>query len=274
MATTEANRPAGVNDDDAEPSLLALIKVVFYKQYVLFVRYPVNTGSMLLTLVIFFTLTFFGGKAIAGPSLTDSLDGIIVGFFLYTLSMTSYSGLAWNVTREAQWGTLERLFMSPHGFGTVMAVKSLVNICFSFLWGAILLVFMMGATGRWLTIDPLTTVPLVVLTLMSVVGIGFLFAGLALVYKRIENVFQIVQFAFIGLIAAPVGDYEPLKLLPVTHGSYLTRIAMEEGTRLWEFPPAEIGVLVATSLVYLMVGYYSFHRAGIRARENGLLGHY
>ncbi|NEU58715.1 ABC transporter permease [Halorussus sp. MSC15.2] len=270
---TDSSKLTELADDDS-PSLLALVKVVFYKQYVLFVRYPVNTASLFLTLVAFFSLVFFGGKAIAGPSLTDSLNGIIVGFFLFTLSITSYSGLAWNVTREAQWGTLERLFMSPHGFRTVMAVKSIVNIAFSFLWGAGLLVFMMATTGRWLTVDPLTILPLLALTLMSIVGIGFLFAGLALVYKRIENLFQIVQFAFVGLIAAPAGDLEVLKLLPVTHGSYLTRRAMEDSIRLWEFPATEIGLLVATSVVYFTIGYYSFYRAGIRARQNGLLGHY
>lgn len=273
MATPDADRLIESADNN-DSSLLTLLKVVFYKQYILFVRYPVNTASLFLTLVMFFTLIFFGGKAIAGPSLTDSLNGIIVGFFLFTLSITSYSGLAWNVTREAQWGTLERLFMSPYGFGTVMAVKSIVNICFSLLWGAGLLVFMMATTGRWLTVDPLTILPLLVLTLMSVVGIGFFFAGLALIYKRIENIFQIIQFAFIGLIAAPAGDIEALKLLPVTHGSYLTRRAMEDSIRLWEFQSTEIGLLVTTSVVYLIIGYYIFYRAGIKARKNGLLGHY
>ncbi|GKZ14428.1 ABC transporter permease [Haladaptatus sp. T7] len=258
--------------DDA--SLLALVKVMVSKHLILLVRYPVNTVARLLTLIILFAVVFFGGQAVSGAALTDSLDGIIVGFFLFTLSIIAYSGLAWNVTREAQWGTLERLFMSPHGLGTVMAVKTVVNVCMSVLWAGVLLVFMMLTTGRWLTIDPLTVVPLVLLTLMSVIGIGFLFAGLALVYKRIENVFQIVQFGFIGLIAAPTGDIEWLKLLPVAHGSYLTRMAMQNGIRLWEFPTSELALFVATSVFYLVVGYYCFYRAGITARTRGVMGHY
>ncbi|WP_049921105.1 ABC transporter permease [Halopiger djelfimassiliensis] len=259
---------------DTDPSLTALVKVVLYKQLILLVRYPVNTATQFLTLLTFFVLVFFGGKAIAGPTITDSLDGIIVGFFLFTLSITAYSGLAWNVTREAQWGTLERLFMSPYGFGTVMGVKAVINVCISFLWGISLLLLMMLLTGRWLVINPLTVGPLLVLTLLSVLGIGFLFAGLALVYKRVENLFQLVQFGFVGLIAAPAGTVEWLKILPITHGSYLTRVAMENGVRLGEFPITDIGILVATSVIYLSVGYYCFYRAGIKAREKALLGHY
>lgn len=268
MATVDNESP----QDDI--SLLALIRVLVYKHLILLVRYPVNTATRLLTLVVLFAVVFFGGQAVAGPSLTDSLDGIIVGFFLFTLSITAYSGLAWNVTHEAQWGTLERLFMSPYGLGTVMAVKTLVNVLMSFFWAAVLLVIMMVTTDRWLTIDPLTIIPILGLTLMSVVGIGFLFAGLALLYKRIESVFQIVQFGFIGLIAAPTGKIELLKLLPVTHGSHLTQIAMKNGIHLWEFPLGELGLLVVTSLFYLLAGYYCFYRASIEARTRGVMGHY
>lgn len=259
---------------DRKPCLIALTKVIFYKQLILLLRYPLNTISQFLAMFFFFAVIFFGGQAVGGPALTNSLNGIIVGFFLFTLSISSYSGIARNVTREAQWGTLERLFMSPHGFGTVMAVKTIVNISINFVWSFMLLLLMFITTGRWLTIDPLTVIPLTVLTLMSVVGLGFLCAGLALVYKRIENLFQLIQFMFIGLIAAPVGRVEWLKFLPVTLGSHLIQIAMEDGIRLWEFPIQELSLLTVTGVTYMMIGYYCFYRAGIKARKEGLMGHY
>lgn len=270
MGTTEEGGPA----HSGAPSLRSLFAVIFHKHLILLARYPVNTASMFVTLICFFGIIFYGGRAVAGPALTDSLAGIIVGLFLYTLSMTAYSGLARTVTREAEWGTLERLFISPHGFGTIMAAHSAVNVCLSFVWGFAILLVMMTMSGRWLTVDPLTVVPFAFVTLLSVLGVGFFFAGLALVYKRIENVFQLVQFAFIGLIAAPVQEFALLRLLPLSQGSYLTRNAMENGTRLWEFPAPELGVLVATNALYLALGYYCFHRAVQKARAEGLLGHY
>lgn len=271
MALADPDNRSGQTDG---LSLAALVKVVAYKQFILLVRYPVNTVSKLVSLFGFFVVIFFGGRALAGPALTDSLDGIIVGFFLFTLALVSYGGLSRNVIKEAQWGTLERLFMSPHGFGVVMWVKTIVNVFLSFLWASALLLLMMLLTGRWLTIDPLTVVPLLVLTLMPIVGIGFVLGGLALLYKRIENLFEIIQFGLIGLIAAPVDRVAWLKFLPVAHGSYLTRIAVSNDVRLWQFHHVELGTLFITSLVYLLSGYYVFHRATIRARREGLLGHY
>ncbi|EMA39862.1 hypothetical protein [Halobiforma nitratireducens] len=267
-------RDSGVPVSIPDSSIFPLLWVVAQKQVVLLLRYPLNTLSRFLTMFIFFLVVFFGGQAVAGPAITDTLDGIIVGFFLFTLAITAYSGLAWNVTREAQWGTLERLYMSPYGFGTVMAVKAGINVCLSFLWGVALLLAMMLVSGRWLTFDVVTVVPLAALTLASVIGIGFCFAGLALVYKRLENLFQLVQFGFVPLIAAPVWSYEWLTLLPIAHGSFLTRVAMSDGVRLWEFPASELVILTVVSVAYLAAGYYCFVFASRKARREGLLGHY
>lgn len=256
------------------PSYWALFWVVFYKRLILYLRYPVNTGVRFLTIILLFAVIFFGGQAVAGPAITDSIDGIIVGFFVWTLAIIAFSGLAWNVTREAQWGTLERLFLSPHGFQTVMITKLSVNVLLSFLWAFPVLLVMMTLTREWLTVDPLTIIPLAVLTLASVSGIGFLFAGLALVYKRIENLFQLVQFAFIGLIAAPVGSYPVLAALPISHGTYLLRQTMEDGVRLWEFSPTSLVIFVGVSIGYFVLGLYALGAAADRAQRDGLLGQY
>lgn len=238
------------------------------------VRYPLNTVALFASMFIFFAMIFFGGQAVAGPSIADSADGIVVGFFLWTMATRVFRGLAANVMNEARWGTLERLFMSPYGFGTVMAVETLINIFLSIVWGSAMLLVMMFATGHWLHVDPLTVVPLLILTLTPIVGIGFLMGGLAILYKRVENLFGIVTFGFAGLIAAPASEFELLKILPVVQGSYLTGVAMEDGVRLWEFPASELGLLVVPAVVYLLAGFYCFHRAQYRARKNGLLGQY
>ena len=251
-----------------------LLQAVFTKQLILLVRYPVNTLSQVASIYFFFVVIFFGGRAAAGPALTDSLDGLVVGFFLFTMAIVAYSGLSWAITREAQWGTLEQLYMSPFGFGTVMVVKVVVDVVLSFVWGGVILALMVFTTGQNIYLDALTIVPIGVLTLASVVGVGFVFAGLAVLYKRIENVFQLMQFAFIGLIAAPASSVPWLAALPLVEGSRLLQLSMREGTRLWEFPPTELGILFGTAVAYFAVGYYLFQRAQRRARRKGVLGHY
>ncbi|SFL09973.1 ABC-2 type transport system permease protein [Halogranum rubrum] len=251
-----------------------LVSAIARKQLILLTRYPLNTASQLVGLYIFFALLFFGGQAIGGPAIGESLSGLIVGFFLFTMSVTAYAGLSWALTREAQWGTLEQLYMSPYGFGRVMAVTVGVNLLVSLAYGGFILASMLLTTGRTLTVDPLTIVPLVVLTLGSAIGVGFVFGGLALVYKRIENIFQLVQFGFILLIAAPVDAYPFLRVFPLAQGGNLLQRAMRDGVHLWEFAPTELFVLVATAVGYTVLGYLFFQRSSDKARRDGVLGHY
>lgn len=244
------------------------------KTFILLVRYPVNTISQFGTIVIFFLLLFYGGRAVAPATLADSLSGLIVGYLLWTLALTAYSGLSWSITREAQWGTLEQLFMSPLGFGRVMAIKTVVNLLESALWGVATLAIMLLVTGRTLALDPLTVVPVTALAVAPAVGIGFVFGGLAIRFKRIENVFQLLQFVFIGLIAAPVGQYPVLKWLPLAEGSHLLRRAMADGVSITAMDPSDLGVLLVTAVGYLLVGYVVLQYCQRWARREGVMGHY
>jgi ABC-2 type transport system permease protein len=253
---------------------LRFFRASFKKMLILLVRYPVNTISQFGSILLFFLVLFYGGRAVAPTAMSNTLSGLIVGFFLWTLSTAAYGGLSWGITREAQWGTLEQLFMSPFGFGPVMVARTLVSILETFLWGAVTLLFMMVVTGRWLALDPLTVIPLAALALAPAVGIGFVFGGLAIRFKRIENAFQLVQFVFVALIAAPVSQYPWMKWLPLAQGSQMLQSAMGDGVALWEFPAGELGVLVVTAFVYLAVGYAAFHYCERWARSEGVMGHY
>jgi len=274
--TAPATPTAGLTHD-ADTSIRGyaeLLRAVIVKRFLLMVRYPVNTITQYVTLLLLFLVMFYGGSAIAPAAITETLDGIIVGFLLWSLSIASYAGLSWNVTREAQWGTLEQLFMSPFGFGRVMAAKTVANVLESFVSGTIILGLMLLITGRTMSLDPLTVIPIGLLAVAPAIGIGFVFGGLAIRFKRIENAFQLVQFVFIGLIAAPVDQYPLLKWLPLTQGSRLLHTAMADGVALWNLPTGELGVLLVTAVGYLVAGYATFGYCQRWARREGVMGHY
>jgi ABC-2 type transport system permease protein len=245
-----------------------------YKALILMRRYLFNTVSQLFTGYLFFALLFFGGQQIAPTAISESIEGIIIGYFLWMLLMSSYSSIAGDITREAQWGTLEQLYMSPLGIANVVGIKTVVNVTISLLVSSVLLLMMLLTTGTALAIDLLTIVPITVLTLAPAVGLGYVFGGLALLYKRVENAFRIVQFVFIGLIAAPVDQFPLLKFAPFSLGSDLLQNAMYFGTPLWEFPVEELAILVGVGAFYLLAGFLAFQRIQYVARRRGVLGHY
>ena len=260
-----APRPAGY---------LQLAKMVLYREYLLFVRYPANAIGGIVVSLFFFGLLFYGGRMLAGQAITDSIEGIVVGYFLWTLSVGAYSAISNDIGSEVQWGTLERHVMTPFGFAPVAFLKGVAKLVRTFVTSSVILVAMLLVTGTTLTIDVLTIVPVAVLSVSSVLGLGFAAGGVTVLYKRIGSWLNLLQFGFIILISAPAFGLGWTKFLPLALGSSMLQRAMVDGVRLWEFPLADLAVLVATAVGYVAVGYAVFEYATRRARRLGVLGDY
>jgi len=251
-----------------------LLKAVIYRDLLIWVRYPVDAALGLVMGVFFFGVMFYGGSLLAGEAIGESIEGLVVGYFLWTLSLGAYSGITNEIRSEASWGTLERHFITPFGFGPVMLAKAVAIVLRTFLTSAIVLAVMLLMTGTSLDLNVLTVVPVAILAIASALGLGFAMGGLSVLYKQIGNVLNLLQFSFIGLISAPAFDLPWLKALPLAQGSALLQRAMTEGVRLWEFEPAALAILVATAVGYLAAGYVAFGLATRRARRLGVLGDY
>jgi len=257
-----------------------LLWTILRMNFLLMTRYKVNFVAQIIGMYLFFAVIFFGGRAAVGnigggiSAFGQTLDALIIGWFLWTMAQSAYSSLSAEITQESRWGTLEQLFMSPHGFGRILGVKVFVNMLLSMLMGTLMLGLMMMTTGRSLALDFVSILPIVVLTLLTVVGVGYVFAGLALVYKQISNVSQLMQFVLVGLIAAPAAKIPALTALPLVQGSKMLQRTMREGVHIWQFAPLDLGILAGTAIVYSVTGYLIFMFCLHVARDRGVMGHY
>lgn len=248
-----------------------------FKRYALELkRYYFNTLSMLASFYLVFLLLFLGVRSFAGEStgFGGALGGMVVGFFVFYLTVYAYAELSWVLIGEAQQGTLEQLSMSPVGLKRVLVARIFAALAYRVVIMFVLLVLMMATTGRWLSVDVPTIVPLLVLTIASVQGVGFFMGGLALVFKQIQATLGILQFLFVALIAAPLDRFPWAKFLPLTWGTKLIAGSMLEGRHLWQIPPGDLALLLANALFYFGAGLVAFAFFERQARDRGLLGHY
>ena len=262
---------------DTEPrpaTFYHLARAVLYREYLIFVRYPANAVGGVVIALFFFGVLFYGGRLLAGQALTDSLEGIIVGYFLWTMSVGAYSSVSNDIGSEVQWGTLERHITTPFGFAPVALLKGVAKVVRTFLTSAVVLVVMLVLTGTRLSLEPVTVVVVAGLAITSVLGLGFAAGGVTVLYKRIGNWLNLLQFGFVVLISAPVLDAPWTRVLPLAHGSALLQRAMVDGVRLWEFGFGDLALLVGVAVGYLLGGYVVFHYATRRARRLGVLGDY
>ena len=260
---------------EAEPADYAhLARAVLYREYLVFVRYPANAVGGIVVALFFFGVLFYGGRMIAGRALTDSIEGLVVGYFLWTLAVGAYAAISNDIGSEVQWGTLERHVTTPFGFAPVVLLKGMAKLVRTFLTSGIVLAVMLALTGTTLHLDVLTVGVVAALAVTSVLGVGLAAGGVAVLYKRIGNWLNLLQFGFVLLVSAPAFDLWWLRLLPLAHGSALLQRAMVDGTRLWAFPLPDLALLVGVAAAYLGLGFAVFRYTTGRARRLGVLGDY
>ena len=251
-----------------------LLGAVVRREVVLFLRYPFEALGTIVVLGVLFAGIFLGGTALAGQAMADSIEGIVVGFFLWILAIGAYGDVAGDVAADASWGTLERHYLTPFGFGPVLLAKAAAKLLTHFVYAGVLLAVALVLTGTTLELDLVTILPVAVFTVASAFGIGIAFGGLTVLYKNVTSWMELVNFVLAGLIAAPLVGNDLLLALPLAQGSALLQRAMRDGVRLWEFEPASLAILVGTGVGYLLVGYLVFTLCQRRARRLGVLGDY
>ena len=108
-----------------------------------FRRYIFDTLSGIVTIYGFFLILFFGARVFGGdrPGFGDTLSGVIVSYALWALTMFALGSLTYDLTQEAQLGTLEQLMVTPASPVAVVLGKLLPYLVLAFFQlGFILLV--------------------------------------------------------------------------------------------------------------------------------------
>ena len=207
-------------------------------------RYLPNTISMIITIYAIFLMFFLGIRTVGNPEAMDSnIQYVIVTTVMWFLAITAMQGIGWEINAEAVRGTLEQLYMSPVPAWFILLTRMLATLLINLVIYIIILALIMLTSGQWLTFNAFTLIPLFAITIVCMIGVGFMVAGLALVFKQIQAFLQIVQFVYFGLVAVPVSLSSLLELAPIVRASSMIRDAMTGGVTLSQFSAADWGLL-------------------------------
>lgn len=238
-------------------------------------RYLPDTISSVVTFYAIFLLMFWGIQLVAAPETVDaSSQYLIVSVVLWFLALMAMQGIGWEITQEATRGTLEQLYMSPVGTWSILLARMISRVAIELVIVVLVLALAMLTARQWLTFDLMTLLPLLLLVVTCMIGVGFMVAALSLLFKQIQAFLQIAQFIFFALVAVPVGLSSWLELAPVIRGSSMIRRAMIEGITLTQFAASDWLLLAANAVVYLALGVLIYKLAERRAMQRGLLGQY
>ncbi|MFD1849854.1 ABC transporter permease [Oceanobacillus bengalensis] len=254
---------------------LNLLKGNIRKEYIELKRYLPNTIAMLLTFYIIFLGMFAGIQIVGDPNTADAnIQYVIVNYVFWFLAIIVVQDIGWQLQIEATQGTLEQLSMSPMGIWKIMLMRLISTVLVNFLIIIALLYLSMLTTGQWLNVDVVALAPIFILTIMSMIGLGFIIAGMSIVLKQVQAFLQILQFILAGLTFVPVSVAPVLAFLPIVKGVDLVRSVMIDGTSLLGIGFGDFMILVFNAIFYFVIGFIFFLYCERVAMKKGLLAHY
>lgn len=264
-------------------NLPALLTAEIKRSIIEFKRYPVETISTVIVLSMFFLGLVLGARSIAGahgPMNPQVAGGALVGFLMWFYGIAAVMGIAGDVTREAQVGTLEQVYLSPFGPPLILIfrqIASLAVVTAMIVCIAGICVLITKAKVEW---HLQQTVPLLLMTMVGLYGLGLILGGLALVFKRIQNLLMIVQFALLFVTMAQVERTTGIlrvfvSTFPLSHGTGMIRtISLGKTTLSKLVADGQVTILILSSVLYLLVGLAIYRILDAAARKRGLIGHY
>lgn len=247
------------------------------RQWRLLRRYPSEVLGAFLVISITFYALLAGGTYLAGSSAVNGerLDAVLVGYWIWTIVLLALGDSAMNIRLEALAGTLEQLAMSPYGTLRIILTRSATAAVQQLLITSLFLAAMLLFTGRSLRFSPALFVPLFAIWL-SATGIGLLVGGLALLFKRVDQLLNLLRFLMLFPVMVQLNALEPSVravacLLPVTPGAELLRQVTIHGLPL---DRTLVAIAALNGCGYLLAGAFMFHLADVAARRRGVLNQF
>lgn len=266
---------AGTGPRPRRSSFVNVLRGNVRKIVIEMLRYLPNTLSLLVTFYAVFLFVMLGVNFLGDPTTAvDHTRYAIVSNTFWLLLLLGVNSMGWEITTEATRGTLEQLYMSPTPTWLILLTRMIGTLIVNLLLMVVLLVASMLTAQQWLNIDVVALLLIMPPTLLGVIGLGFVMAGLAIVYKQIDSILQVVQFVYLAMVYVPLTAVPLLELAPSVKGIDMVRQVLSVGVPLSSFALRDWASLLLSGLAYFALGLVVFKLCERRAIDRGLLGQY
>nr|WP_211342378.1 ABC transporter permease [Aquisalibacillus elongatus] len=252
-----------------------LINANLRKEYIELKRYYPNTITMIVQFYFIFLAMLLGIHVVGDPQQIDTnVQYVIVNYVIWFFMLTIMQDLGYVILFEAQRGTLEQLFMSPLGMWRILLARIIANLVIYGVIVSVLLVLSMATAGEWLVFRIDVVLPIFLISILGMLGIGFMLAGLAIIFKQIQSVLNVLQFILMGLAFVPLSVAPYLIFAPLVKGIDMVRHVMIHGYTWLDFSFWDYSALILNSAFYLVLGVVIYLKSEKVAMEKGLLSQY
>lgn len=235
-------------------------------------QYWFETVAGLAVVCGLFVALFYGVKSFAfegGEG--QSLDGLVFGFLLWSFASAAYMSVTKTVVEDTQKGYIEQLFINPKGFTAILFVKAMVELLSALIFMTLMAYLVMWLTGNWLDINFPRFFLVLIIAAPSLIGLGLVVSGFALVFKRVDTIGQMLALALMALVALEGLPFGPISFLPFTPAVSLAKTwVLHQG----DIQLQDLLIVLANSAIYFGIGSLVFKYFEKVAKRKNLIGQY
>jgi ABC-2 type transport system permease protein len=234
--------------------------------------------QMLGIFLVFLGVMFFVGRgSITQAQIASTILGFIITFYaLETLGNMSYA-----LMNEAQSGTLEQMYMSPAPSQLIVLGRSLSSLVSATVQIALMVAVTLLLFNIRFTFT-LDAVAVLLITIIGLLGFGYMIGGLTLIFKQVgplanilQNFVLIANGTFLPVEFMPAWMATIVKFIPSTLGIIaLRRVVLDGDTLATLVQDGSLPVLAGYSVGLFIVGWLVYALCESVARNQGSLGQY
>ncbi len=262
-----------------------------WKDLLVFFRYPLRTLSLVVEPFLFFVPFIIFGAMFAQDGsaaglaafvgVADYASFVVTGALFWNFVSAIFWGIGLSLREEMVQGTLELAWTTPARRFSLLLGRTVAHLITTIITTGLMgLGFTLLFGYRWLGGNLPLAMTTLLLSLVTLYGLGFVFAGVVLWLKEpyaIANVSRIVLGLLCGWlypITVLPEWLQPLSLaLPLTYAIDLLRAALL-GTRTLLPLSWELVILGFSAALCPAVGYLLFRWLERHSRTSGTLGQY
>lgn len=269
-------------------SQLRAVGAIAWKNWLHFVRYPLNALFSVLQPLIWLTPIYFLGQSFrtaagnegfaAYTGSGDYMSFIIIGSMLSSYISSVFWGMGFALKNEMDSGAMESNWLTPVPRFAFLIGQTISNIITTTIVNVGVLLLGWWLFGFTITGNLWAAIGVVIPMLLALYGFGFAFAAVVLLMRDANMLVDVSDYLvtiFSGSqfpVQALPGFLLPLALaLPLTYGYDVVR-GLLIGTKTLLPIPYEIAILLLFMVITIPAGYTIFRRVERRIKRMGTLG--
>ncbi len=218
-------------------------------------KYPIRTIIQVLILAFLIVGFFKGSNIISGNSMKNLQPSLLIGYVLFICCVPQIISFPGIISGLREIGVLEQIYLSPVKFSKILLSKILHKIISKIIFSIVLLYLIMFLSNSWYHIDLIKFIILLIISLISIFGLGMVMAGLELVYRKILqiNFFIMIIYAYLMTLTAYPINF--LSFIPFIGGAYTINQTIVYNKKL---PISWYIFITILSIIYFILGLIIF----------------